>query len=431
MTGSGRPFGVNVVGHVSGNLGLGVVARAMIRVALEREIPLAAFDVDPGGGRGGYDLTLRDHCVASVDRLPHAVNIFILPPQSIAGPFGESLSALFLRPDVLNAGLMFWEHVTVPRRWLDILAILDVVLAPSHFIRATFASNLPEAVMVNARCPVDLPPGVVCARDRLGLAAEDVTFVTTFEPHSDPVRKNASAVVRAFREAFDGSRGVSLVIKLNNSSTAGTSRAEIVDLRARCAGDSRIRLIETPMTYAEILTLYASADVFVSLHRAEGLGLALMEAMTLGKPVIATAWSGNMSFMDYSTGCLIGYRLVPAVSSFAVYRGAMLGDSAVWAEPDVSEAARWMRRLADDANLRKAIGERAGAAMSRYNEEARRGVFLDELRVIHEHHRDTPAGRRRKSAEFGFEWEARLRRLVRPSLCARVDWHVRGRWRAR
>jgi glycosyltransferase involved in cell wall biosynthesis len=97
----------------------------------------------------------------------------------------------------------------------------------------------------------------------------------------------------------------------------------------------------------------------LSLHRGEGFGLVLAEAMLLGKPVVATGWSGNTDFMDATNAALVGYRLVPARDDRLVYRG-------LWAEPDVEEAALLLRKLADDADLRRDLGRRARAsALSR------------------------------------------------------------------
>jgi glycosyltransferase involved in cell wall biosynthesis len=98
--------------------------------------------------------------------------------------------------------------------------------------------------------------------------------------------------------------------------------------------------------------LTACADIVLSLHRGEGFGLVLAEAMLLGKPVVATGWSGNTDFMDGSNAALVSYRLVPARDDRSVYRG-------LWAEPDVAEAAVLLRGLADDASLRRDLGERA------------------------------------------------------------------------
>ena len=109
-----------------------------------------------------------------------------------------------------------------------------------------------------------------------------------------------------------------------------------------------------------------------------------MEAMALGKPVIATGWSGNMTFMNRVNSCLIGFRLIPVDGSVGPYSQAFLGREVRWADPEVDEAAAWMQALARDAKLRASIGRRAAEDMHRFLIEGERGLFLDELRAIWE-----------------------------------------------
>jgi glycosyltransferase involved in cell wall biosynthesis len=109
---------------------------------------------------------------------------------------------------------------------------------------------------------------------------------------------------------------------------------------------------------AERHALTACADIVLSLHRSEGFGLVPAEAMLLGKPVIATNWSGNLTFMDPSSSALVGYRLVPAVDP----RGTYAVPGALWAEPDLADAAAWLRQLGDDPAARAALGARGRAA---------------------------------------------------------------------
>jgi glycosyltransferase involved in cell wall biosynthesis len=156
----------------------------------------------------------------------------------------------------------------------------------------------------------------------------------------------------------------------------------MAELRQRCGSHPRIRVIDAAMSYPEVLSLYKSCDAFVSLHRAEGLGLALMESMALGKPVIATAWSGNMTFMNYTNACLVRYDLVPVESKIAVYSKEVTGPDVTWAAPRSRDAAAWMKRLADDRSLRERIGANAARDMRRYSDEARAGRFLDELTAV-------------------------------------------------
>ncbi|MRR11185.1 glycosyltransferase, partial [bacterium] len=114
-------------------------------------------------------------------------------------------------------------------------------------------------------------------------------------------------------------------------------------------------VVEEALDYRSVLTLYASADVLVSLHRSEGLGLNMMEAMTLGTPVIATGWSGNMDFTTDENACLVGYDFVGLGADELNYALAEVGGDARWADPRVEEAAACMRQLADDRELRERL----------------------------------------------------------------------------
>jgi hypothetical protein len=116
-----------------------------------------------------------------------------------------------------------------------------------------------------------------------------------------------------------------------------------------------------------------------------------MEAMCLGKPVIATAWSGNMSYMDDTNSCLVRYSLIEVEPTVSVYRRAIRGKRAVWADPDVAHASAWMKRLADEPERRLTIGRRAAQDMIRYQRQAEDECFVDELRRQAENRTDLAA----------------------------------------
>src|SRR5262249_14120959 len=97
-------------------------------------------------------------------------------------------------------------------------------------------------------------------------------------------------------------------------------------------------------------------DCLVSLHRSEGFGRFLAEAMWLGRPVIATAYSGNVDFMTSDVSCLVNYRLGPvAPHAYPFWQDPM------WADPDLDEAAGCVTRLADDPGSGRRLGARASA----------------------------------------------------------------------
>jgi glycosyltransferase involved in cell wall biosynthesis len=205
-------------------------------------------------------------------------------------------------------------------------------------------------------------------------------FAASFDPNSDPARKNPLALINAFQMAFPrgGGDDVRLAIRMNNA-TNQFGPATLEAMTEAGAGDARITHLLEPMDYKAVLSFYASSDVYLSLHRGEGLGLGLMESMALGKPVIATAWSGNMSFMDYSCGCPVRFRKTPVSGNWNFFRPEFIGRDAFWAEPMVDDAAQWMRKLHEDPPLRMRLGAAAKARIEAYQEKAWGRRWIDEL----------------------------------------------------
>jgi glycosyltransferase involved in cell wall biosynthesis len=376
-----RPFGINVVAHASGNLGLGVAARSLIDLIINKGIATSVYDLDPGGARVGYDQEFHKISVARIDDLPYAVNLFVLPAPALEMIVRQHGKSIF-GGDALNAAVSFWELPVVPASWIPAHDAMDVVVAVSESIRSTFQSTLSGPLIIGGLLPLRLPQGITPNRRCFGLPDDATIFATSFETNSDPQRKNPFGVIDAFLEGVGNLPSAQLVIKVNNPQTQAGEHPVLGDLKKRCGGHPRIRVFTDTLSYVDVLSLYASCDVYVSLHRAEGLGLGPMEAMALGKPVIATAWSGNMTFMNHTNACLVSYRLVPVEGSIAAYSKAFLGEGAYWAEPNVAQAAAWMRQLTSNPALRASIGARAAEDMARYQSEAICGRFLKELEAI-------------------------------------------------
>jgi glycosyltransferase involved in cell wall biosynthesis len=210
-------------------------------------------------------------------------------------------------------------------------------------------------------------------RRRFGFADDETVFVAAFEMASDMNRKNPLGIIEAFRRAFPAGHPARLVIKVNNGRDSIPHLHALVEAAKR---DPRILVFDKMLAYRDVLSLYASADALVSLHRAEGFGLCMAEAMSLGVPVIATGWSGNMDFMCERNACLVRYTLEPVrATNQKAYTEAYTGPGALWADPDLDDAARWMRVLADDPEHRLAIGKRAAADMA----ARQAGLGVDEL----------------------------------------------------
>jgi glycosyltransferase involved in cell wall biosynthesis len=423
-------LGINVIGNISANTGLGVHARHLVTLILNKGYPVKLFDIDPAGERGRHDTRFTEITVNQTDELPYSINLFVLQPSAVFA-FLAANPEFASAPARLHAAVAMWELTVVPERWKRGFQSLDVVLAASDFVQGVFSANLSGPFIVPAPCPLYLPEAVAPDRARFGLPDKSIIFVTSFEPASDPERKNPFAAIRAFLKAFPKNGVASLVIKVNNAKLEGKLHPAVVQLHDLCREHEHIRIIDEILSYQNVLCLYASCDAFISLHRAEGLGLGLMEAMALGKPVIATAWSGNMSFMGHTNSCLVGYELVPVRSELPVYSRRYLGQTAHWADPSIEQAAAWMQELTRNAPLREDIGRNAANSMARYQAHAKEGCFLDELITLHQNRaflprlcqRPSPAELWQAASQNGTGCAGKMRTGIQ------TLWHTHIAWR--
>jgi len=394
---SEHPAGFNVVGHVSGNFGLAVAARNTLHALVEGGHSFVALDVEAGGGRTGHDSTYSAFMRTPAEA-PFSVNLFHLnPPDALA--LIASPPAWLDTDTRFNACVPFWELPRLPTRsgWVPLLEAMDVVLAPSRFVFEAVQASAPRAEVWHYPQAVYMPEGITPDRAAFDLPAGGTLFFMNLDITSDTSRKNPAAALEAFSLAFGGGADAHLIVRLNNSTAFSWATSAAQGLLRLIEGHPNIHVIDGPLTYREVLSLSASCDVYVSLHRSEGLGLNLLEAMSLGKPVIATSWSGNMDFMTPGNSCLVGYRLVPVVADHAAYQPSVTGPGQVWADPDIAEAAEWMRVLAADPDLRRSIGARAQTDMESRREAFARGDIYEALLTAAAHPSTAGAVRERRS----------------------------------
>ena len=198
------------------------------------------------------------------------------------------------------------------------------------------------------------------ARALAGVRDDDFVFLFHFDAHSWITRKNPTAVVRAFRRAFPPRQtGVRLVVKLRRSEDWEHAqwRPWWAEFLEEAGADERIGLVRETLSGARMASLTQAADAYVSLHRSEGFGYGLAEAMLAGKPVIATAYSGNLDFTRPGEALLVSASRRPIRDGEFLYAGP----AQVWAEPDVDSAASAMRAIHADRLLAARLG-RGGRA---------------------------------------------------------------------
>lgn len=378
-----QTFGINLIGYASANMGLGHTTREFARIILDRGVPLSIFDVDAGHGRSNYDFSFGPYINQTRFTPKYCVNLAIGGAEVLPHWMIDSLSCSGAEA-CLNAAFFWWELPDLPLHWVEAARAFDVLIAGSEFIQATMANSVPGVPVLLARHPIRMPSHVAPDRERFGLPPEALLVFTGFEPSSDPTRKNPFAAIEAFRRAFSDRSDCRLVIKINNPNVEGPKGALLKKMYTTVGEDNRIILIKGNLPYVDLLSLYASCDVFISLHRSEGLGLMPLEAMRLGKPVVATGWSGNMSYMNHRNACLVTYKLLPTDDSSPAYGPSRLRTRSHWAEPDIDQAAAWLKKLSTDSKFRSRVGEQAARDSAIYETRAGEANFIDELKALWE-----------------------------------------------
>ena len=329
--------GMIVAGEFSRSSGLGEGARLMVRALREMGIPCATWDIDRRvleGDRTGAGAPLVMHVNAPM--LPYAQ--FFMPRA--------------LRTGRRVIGYWAWELPVVPEIWRIARRHVHEIWAPSQFT-ADALRSLERPVRV-VEHPVGLAEEKSSGRDRasFGLPENCVIVLVSFSLSSSMVRKSPIETIHVFRKTFGDRMDRLLLLKIGHTAHYPEDLATI---RAAIGGAPNIRIETGQLNGADRLALTECADIVLSLHRSEGFGLVVAEAMALGRCVIATDWSATAEFMDETCGLPVSYTLVPARDP----RGIWDMPDTQWALPDMASAVQALRTAADNPDLRHRLGAHA------------------------------------------------------------------------
>jgi len=365
-------FGINMVGSLCSESGIGEAVRSGIRGLLAAEVPVAGTRVDFAAPQRTQD----DSCAQLPGGNPHAANLFWVNADQT--PHVLSM----LGPDLLegkfNIGYWAWELERFPQEWTDRFAYLDEIWTPSSFCQDSIsrAAPLPVLVMPHSVEVTDIEP---VPRDVLDLPDDHYVFLFIYDYFSFAERKNPLAVVEAFRRAFSREQKAHLVLK----GTDGSGDPSYHDRLERACSGSPITILARYLDRGVLNGLLQRCDCYVSLHRSEGFGLTIAEAMYLGKPIIATAYAGNMDFTRPDNAYLVRYDLVEIERDHGPYKEGWL-----WAEPDLDHAAQLMRRVFENREQAAQVAARGTAHIRRHYSHAAIGARMKErLERLMPHHR--------------------------------------------
>ena len=336
------PHGLNVIGYFESPTGVGQSARSLARAVEAAGVPVARIDA-----------AALDNGMRSSGGL-FAANLFHVNADAAASTV--EMCGPALHRGRANVGYWYWETEDFPARWQDRFAYFDEIWVASEFCRRSIGRTSPIPVVL-------MPPAVTVDRAAARTAAPGTafTFLTLCDAASGAERKNPEGTVRAFTAAFRDRRETRLRVKVANAQKA----PGLVDSLRRAAENANVEVDDSLSDRADVEGLLAECDAYVSLHRSEGFGFPIAEAMALGKPVIATDYAGSRDFVDDASGFPVPFRSVTLDHAVGPYDAGTR-----WAEPDEHQAAAAMRRVVEDlpeARRRAEVGQRRVA--SRYGLE--------------------------------------------------------------
>ncbi len=334
-----RPDGVNVIGYFQGELGTGEVARQLLGALDAAGVPATAVNVPVPGNRQGHGFLAADPA-----RAPFGINLVCVNADALPGYAAEVGEAFFA--DRHTIGVWWWETSTFPAAFHSSFDLLDEVWVGSRFVADSLRAVAPVPV-VHMPIPIVFPEVPPFAAGEQGWP-DAFTFLFSWDYHSVFERKNPLAAVEAYTTAFGPDEGATLILKSINYASDRANHRRLLDA---VADRPDVVVIDGYLDGRDKDRLMRSCDCYVSLHRSEGLGLTIAEALYYGRPVIATGYSGSVDLMDDRTAYPVDYRLVPTGPGAGPY-----APDGEWADPDVGHAARLMREVFErpDVAARKA-----------------------------------------------------------------------------
>lgn len=344
-----KPDGINIIGLVRAQMGLGQSCRLLANALEHSSLSYSLYDFALKNAMMNVDDHTFDGKLS--DELKYNINLIHINP--------DEMLLMYTRLDPAcwdysyNIAFWLWELEEIPDSWKKYFPMLDEIWTPSEFISQSLRkiTNLPVKTM-----PYWVTAKIDHKYDRafFKLPKDMFLFLTMYDSNSTMERKNPMGAVKAFKKAFQPQDPVGLVVKVNN---ARTEDMEI--LRKALEDYPHVFYITETLEKTQVNSLISVCNVFVSLHRAEGFGLVMAEAMLNGRPVIATNWSSNTEFMNKDVACMVDYTFTTLQQDCPPYK-----KGARWADPDVDQAVKYMQKLYSDESYYNQLCNKARTYIS-------------------------------------------------------------------
>tara|TARA_R110002072_G_scaffold136124_2_gene278128 strand:+ start:96008 stop:100549 length:4542 start_codon:yes stop_codon:yes gene_type:complete len=345
-------MGVNLIAYIRASMGVGEAARGNAAALQASGIPFGIINYERGNPSRMDNLRWQHKEISGARYQINLLHINADHTPAVIRDLGASTFR-----NRYNIGFWAWEMPEFPDRWLESFDLLDEIWVPSTYVNQAIAAKSPVPVVTIPHViNVDMAGAEKYPRSWFGIDEQAFVFVSMFDIHSIAQRKNPFGSILAFQKAFaPDDASVQLLIKINNA-----DEATIKVLRSSVADYTNILLLAQHYDRAQIDSLINCADCFVSLHHAEGFGLAPAEAMAMGKVALLTNWSGNTEYMQTDNCVPIRYQLKSLGKDYGPYEAHQH-----WAVPDLEHAAQEMKDLAGNPGRVKILGQNGKTAIAR------------------------------------------------------------------
>lgn len=362
------PHGINLIGAIRADTGLGQSTRLVsdIIAASGENYVIRDFFIPPGPS-----MTDHTHDGAVSEELLYDINIFHINASEFTLAYMDMGKQVWDRR--YNIAYWLWELEEFPEEWLGCIELVDEIWTPADFITNTLRKYTDKPVITLPYC-VEAPVSDEFDRAFFGLPDDIFLFLMMFDSGSIMERKNPGSVFAAYRQAFGtDNANVGIVVKINEY-----SREDIDYIHEALKGYANVYILSETLSKLQVNSLIKAVDVFVSLHRAEGFGLVLAEAMLNGTPTIATNWSANTEFACPQAACMVDYKLIELEEDIPPYKKGYH-----WADADIPQAAGFMRRLYEDKKFYNSIAVNARSYVtSRLNMERSTLILKERVENI-------------------------------------------------
>lgn len=359
-------FGVNVIGWHNGMFGVGISAAMMFNNLLVAGADVRATYL--------YGASVHKHIKGRipevyVTRSPtKPINIFVANADNTQFLHEVYPEPLWRRH--YNIGVWAWELDIFPSEWMPYLNHFDEIWVPSTFVQKSIQtsplySKYPtpihvfpfgysqEKALEASRNPISKNI-LQTIPNTINIPANIFLFFAVFDYYSVFERKNPLAIIKAFQDAFPINENHPVMLVIKTSKPEKLFKNERNKLLNSLNNDKRIHLIEKIISDNEMKLLFRRMDCYVSLHRSEGYGINILEAMLAGIPTIATDYGGNADFFSADpiirqVHYPISYDLITVDSTISSteeeYNPYKISPGAHWAQPKHIEAINAMKSV--------------------------------------------------------------------------------------